>query len=72
MSLNHIEEQTSRKSFETIFFKQKSEQTSYFPSIDKKTPKAYNLKSTSTIISNNEKTENGLSKYIKNPEVRLF
>lgn len=68
MSLNNIREQNSRRSFENIFFKPKNEQISHLPSIDKSTPKAFNMKSSSTILSNNE----SLTKFAKNPEVNAF
>ena len=68
MSLNNIREQNSRRSFENIFFKPKNEQISHLPSIDKTTPKSFNMKSSSTILSNND----SLTKFAKNPEVNSF
>ena len=72
MSLNHIENSTifkSRKSKENLY-KQKTELTSHFPLIDKKSPKSQTfIKSSSTIINNNDKNLSNLNKLIQNPEV---
>lgn len=66
MSLNHIDEASKFKA------NNRNDQT-YFPLIEKKPPRSYMIKSSSTIINQNERKQtNDLAKNIKNPEVNFF